>query len=83
MAVKTESKDSNDGDSCYLIYEDHLSVEKSENLLNNYKKIPWRWRSQALSLNIINYLKKLSELGLLFADRDRELTMSKDPGSGK
>ena len=41
-----------------------------------FKRIPWLWKSQPLTLNIINYLKKLTELGLIFADKDRALSYS-------
>ena len=38
-----------------------------------FKRIEWRWKSIPLTLNIINYIKKITTISFLFADRDREL----------
>lgn len=39
-----------------------------------FKRIKWKWKSHPMTLNIINNLKKLTRFGLMFADRERELT---------
>lgn len=58
------------GQSDILTYQDYISVEQGQ---HKFKRIDWYWKSQPLTLNAINYLKKLNEVGLIFADRDRSL----------
>lgn len=50
-------------------------IETYQDYLGNgeFFRIHWLWRSTALTLNIINYIKKLVSVSVLFADRSREL----------
>lgn len=57
------------GESGIRTYRDFIGLDDYDKPL--FKRIDWYWKSQPLTLNTINYLKKLNEATFIFADRDR------------
>lgn len=59
--------DSNFGASDIIGYQDYLNSDKGA-----YKRIEWYWKTPPLILQTINYLKKIVDMSMLFADAERE-----------
>ena len=59
--------DSNFGASDIIGYQDYLNSDKG-----SYKRIEWYWKTPPLILQTINYLKKIVDMSMLFADAERE-----------
>lgn len=59
--------DSNLGASDIIGYQDYLNSEKGA-----YKRIEWYWKTPPLILQTINFLKKIVDMSMLFADAERE-----------
>ena len=59
--------DSNLGASDIIGYQDYLNSDKGA-----YKRIEWYWKTPPLILQTINYLKKIVDMSMLFADAERE-----------
>ena len=65
--VLGNGNDSNLGASDIIGYQDYLNSDKGA-----YKRIEWYWKTPPLILQTINYLKKIVDMSMLFADAERE-----------
>ena len=65
--VLGNGNDSNLGASDIIGYQDYLNSEKGA-----YKRIEWYWKTPPLILQTINFLKKIVDMSMLFADAERE-----------
>ena len=65
--VLGNGNDSNFGASDIIGYQDYLNSNKGA-----YKRIEWYWKTPPLILQTINYLKKIVDMSMLFADAERE-----------
>ena len=65
--VLGNGNDSNFGASDIIGYQDYLNSDKGA-----YKRIEWYWKTPPLILQTINYLKKIVDMSMLFADAERE-----------
>ena len=65
--VLGNGNDSNFGASDIIGYQDYLNDKYGA-----YKRIEWYWKTPPLILQTINYLKKIVDMSMLFADAERE-----------
>ena len=60
------------------IFNEDISAYVDNLKNNNFRRIPWYWKSRIQTLGTVNYLKKITSLQLIFSDKQRYNKADKD-----